>query len=162
MCLADEQRSRVSLAFHKYNFRHAAFGTRLHWRPSRANIAPRLQKAPTRLARWDEVKDLLGEPGNTAFHGQQQRLSIARPLSIWAKSVLMDGPISALAPPGMDGLRRAVTIVSAIRTPRPAARYADRAALFRFGELIKAGSAEQMFMAPAYPQTTRYVIGRFG
>ena len=162
MCLADEQRSRVSLAFHKYNFRQAAFGTRPHRRPSRANIASRLQTSPTRLARWDEIKDLLGEPANTAFHGKQHRLSIGRALSIWAESVLMDKPISALDPPGTDGLNRAVTIVSATRTPRPAARYTDRAALFRLGEMIQAGSAGQLFVAPAYPQTTRYVIGRFG
>ena len=162
MCMASERRSRVSLVFCGYIFRDAAFDTRPHRRPSRASIAPRLQTSPTRLARWDEIKDLLGEPANTAFHGQQQRLSIGRALSIWAKGVLMDKPISALDPRGTDGLNRAVTIVSATRTPRPAARYTNRAALFRLGEVIKAGFAGQMFVAPTYPQTTRYVIGRFG
>ena len=155
-------RRRVSLAFHRCISRNAAFGTRVHWHPCRANIASRLQTLPTRLARWDEIKDLLGEPASTAFHGQRQRLSIVRALSMWAESVLMNKPISALDPPGTDGLRRAVTIVSMTRTPRPAARYTDRAALFRLGEVIKAGSAGQMFVAPACPQTTRYVIGRFG
>ena len=52
-----------------------------------------------------------------------------------------------------------------IRGNRPkleAARCADRVAFFYLGEMVEAGSAQQMFTAPKLKQTQDHVTGRFG
>ena len=168
-------RSRVGMVFQEIIvfpmsiFENVAFGTRLHERLSRAELALRVQEALTRVALWDEVKDRLRSPAGGLSGGQQQRLSIARALSTRPEMVPMDEPTSALDPLNMmkiedliDQLKQTVTIVLVTHNLQQAARCADRVAFFFLGEMIEAGSAGQMFVAPMQPQTQDYVTGRFG
>ncbi|MGI4950507.1 MAG: phosphate ABC transporter ATP-binding protein [Janthinobacterium lividum] len=168
-------RSRVGMVFQEIIvfpmsvFENVAFGTRLHEHLSRAELALRVQEALTRVALWDEVKDRLRSPASDLSGGQQQCLSIARALSTRPEMVLMDEPTSALDPLStmkiedlIDQLKQTVTIVLVTHNLQQAARCADRVAFFFLGEMIEAGSTEQMLVAPVQPQTQDYVTGRFG
>ncbi len=168
-------RSRVGMVFQEIIVfpmsvvENVAFGTLLHERLGKADLAVRVQEALTRVALWDEVKDRLRSPAGDLSGGQQQRLSIARALSTRPEVVLMDEPTSALDPLSMmkvedliDELKRTVTIVLVTHNLQQAARCADRVAFFYLGEMLEDGTAEQMFLAPKLPQTQNYVTGRFG
>lgn len=168
-------RSRIGMVFQEIIvfpmsvFENVAFGTRLHEHLTRAELASRVEEALTRVALWDEVKDRLRAPASDLSGGQAQRLAIARALSTRPEVVLMDEPTSALDPLSMlkiesliDELKATVSIVLVTHNLQQAARCADRVAFFFQGDMIEAGSAEQMFTAPALPQTQNYVTGRFG
>jgi phosphate transport system ATP-binding protein len=168
-------RSRVGMVFQEITafpmsiFENVAFGTRLHEHLSHAETAVRVEETLVRAALWAEVKDRLQSPASALSGGQQQRLCIARALSTRPEVVLMDEPTSALDPLSMmkvehliDELKRTVTIVLVTHNLQQAARCADRVAFFFLGEMIEAGSAQQMFTAPKLPQTQNYITGRFG
>jgi ABC-type polar amino acid transport system ATPase subunit len=62
----------------------------------------------------------------------------------------------------LDELKPTVTIVLVTHNLEHAARCADQVAFFYLGEMIEAGSAQQMFTAPTSPRTQAYITGRFG
>jgi phosphate transport system ATP-binding protein len=168
-------RSRVGMVFQAITclpmsvFDNVAFGARLHARLPRAEMAERVEGTLVRAALWDEVKDRLHDPAAELSGGQQQRLAIARALSTQPEVVLMDEPTSALDPASMmkiedliDTLKRTVTIALVTHNLQQAARCADRVAFFHLGEMLEAGTAEQMFTAPRLAQTRSYITGRYG
>ena len=168
-------RGRVGMVFQEIIvfplsiYENVAFGTRLHEHLSHADLAVRVEETLVRVALWAEVKDRLRSPASVLSGGQQQRLCIARALSTRPEVVLMDEPTSALDLRSMmmienliDELKRTITIVLVTHNLQQAARCADRVAFFHLGEMIEAGSAEQIFLAPKRPQTRNYVTGRFG
>lgn len=168
-------RSRVGMVFQGITvfpmsiFDNVAFGIRLHESLSRNVLAERVEETLTRVALWGEVKDRLRDPASALSGGQQQRLCIARALSTRPEVLLMDEPTSALDPQSMmkvenliDELKVTVTIVLVTHNMQQAARCADHVAFFYLGEMIEAGSAEQMFTSPRKLHTQNYLMGRFG
>ncbi len=59
-----------------------------------------------------------------------------------------------------DGLQHRSKIVLVTHNMQQAARCANQGAFFYLGEMIEAGSAQQMFTAPKLKQTQDYVTGR--
>jgi len=57
-----------------------------------------VEKALNQASLWDEVKDILDQPGTSLSGGQQQRLCIARTVAVKPDVILMDEPTSALDP----------------------------------------------------------------
>jgi len=168
-------RSRIGMvfqeitAFPKSIYENVAFGTRLHEHLSHAELAARVEEALTRVALWAEVMDRLHTPAAGLSGGQQQRLCIARALSTRPEVLLLDEPTSALDPRSMmlienliDDLKRTVTIVLVTHNLQQAARCADQVAFFFLGQMIEAGTAEQMFTNPRQVQTQNYITGRVG
>jgi len=146
-----------------------AYGLKLHTGMGRSDMEERVEKALRDAALWDEVKDMLTQPGTALSGGQQQRLCIARALAIEPEVILMDEPCSALDPIAtskieelIDELKQKFTIVIVTHNMQQAARVSDSTAFFYLGKLIEFGETNTLFTAPAKQQTEDYITGRFG
>jgi phosphate transport system ATP-binding protein len=120
-------------------------------------------------ALWDEVKDVLNQPGTSLSGGQQQRLCIARTLAVNPPVLLMDEPTSALDPIAtakieelMDNLKKEYTVIIVTHNMQQAARIADNTSFFVLGELIEHGPSSEIFTNPQNKKTQDYVMGKFG
>lgn len=118
---------------------------------------------------WDEVKDKLDQNALSFSGGQQQRICIARTLSVNPEIILMDEPTSALDPIStsaiedlMDQLKEKYTIVIVTHNMQQAARISDETAFFLTGEVIEMDQTKKIFEDPADKRTEDYITGRFG
>jgi len=170
-----ELRHKVGMIFQKPTpfpmsiFDNIAYGLRLHGRLSRYEIEDAVEQALRNAALWDEVHDILGQPGNQLSGGQQQRLCIARALAVKPEIILMDEPCSALDPIAtakieelIDSLKQEYTIVMVTHNMQQAARVSDYTAFFYLGKLIEFNETNAMFTNPGKQQTEDYITGRFG
>jgi phosphate transport system ATP-binding protein len=168
-------RRRVGMVFQRPNpfpksiFDNVAFGPRLHWRHSRADLEDLVEQSLRSAALWNEVKDRLHASALGLSGGQQQRLCIARAIAGGPEVLLMDEPCSALDPKSTASveelireLQKAYTIVIVTHNMQQASRVSDRTAFFFEGSLIEAGQTETLFTNPKSKQTEDYVTGRFG
>ena len=170
-----ELRKRVGMVFQKSNpfpksvFENVAYGPRVAGIRGKAVLYEIVERCLVRAALWDEVKDRLGDSALQLSGGQQQRLCIARALATDPDVLLMDEPASALDPAStariedlIFELRDNYTIVIVTHNMQQAARVSDQTAFFFQGELIEAGSTNELFTNPARKQTEDYITGRFG
>lgn len=115
---------------------------------------------------WDEVKDRLHEPAAKLSIGQQQRLALARVLSIEPEVILADEPTSALDPLSAKlvesqfrVLKKKYTIIIVTHVLRQAKRLADYIIFMYMGDLIEHKPAEQFFSNPQDEKTQAYISG---
>lgn len=177
-----EVRRRIGMVFQKPNpfpksiYENVAFGPQLNKR--RGNYDDVVERALTRAALWDEVKDKLKQSAFALSGGQQQRLCIARCLATNPDVILMDEPCSALDPIAtariedlMAELKSEVTIVIVTHNMQQAARISDMTAFIttdvtddgsRVGRLVEFDSTGTIFTNPSDSRTEGYVTGRFG
>jgi len=170
-----ELRKRVGMVFQKSNpfpksiFENVAYGPRVAGIKGKGVLYEIVEESLERAALWDEVKDRLDDSALQLSGGQQQRLCIARALATDPDVLLMDEPASALDPAStariedlIFELRERYTIVIVTHNMQQAARVSDQTAFFFQGELIEAGSTNELFTNPARKQTEDYITGRFG
>ena len=170
-----ELRRRVGMVFQKPNpfpksiYDNVAFGPRLHYNLSRADLQDTVERSLRAAALWDEVKDRLKSSALALSGGQQQRLCIARAIALAPEVLLMDEPCSALDPKAtarvenlIHDLRRDYTIVIVTHNMQQAARVSDITSFFFEGRLIESDQTINIFTNPSTPQTEEYVTGRFG
>jgi len=177
-----EVRRRIGMVFQKPNpfpksiYDNVAFGPRL--RRNRRGLDEIVERALTRAALWDEVKDKLKESAFALSGGQQQRLCIARCLAVEPDVLLMDEPCSALDPIAtariedlMEELRQDVTILIVTHNMQQAARTSEMTAFIttdvgddgsRVGRLVEYAETGTIFTTPTDSRTEGYVTGRFG
>jgi phosphate transport system ATP-binding protein len=177
-----EVRKRIGMVFQKPNpfpksiFDNIAFGPRVLG--MKGNMSDIVERALTRAALWDEVKDRLKSNAFGMSGGQQQRLCIARTLAVDPDVILMDEPCSALDPIStgaieelMLELKANYSIVIVTHNMQQAARVSDRTAFFnvdkleagrRVGRLVEFDETERIFTAPSDARTEQYVTGKFG
>jgi phosphate transport system ATP-binding protein len=146
-----------------------AFGVRLYENMSRGEMDERVEWALTKAALWNEVKDKLGQSGNSLSGGQQQRLCIARGIAIRPEVLLLDEPSSALDPIStahieelMNELKADYTVVIVTHNMQQAARVSDYTAYMYLGEMIEFGVTDDIFIKPRRKETEDYITGRFG
>jgi phosphate transport system ATP-binding protein len=151
-------------------YKNVAYGPTIHGiAMERDELDAIVRCSLERVAMWDEVKDILDQPGTDLSGGQQQRLCIARAIAYEPEVVLMDEPCSALDPIAtahienlIQELHRDYTIVIVTHNMQQAARVAQRTAFFHLGKLIEFGDTIQIFQNPQEALTERYITGRFG
>jgi phosphate transport system ATP-binding protein len=177
-----EVRRRIGMVFQKPNpfpksiFDNIAFGPRLLGK--KRGLDEVVERALTRAALWDEVKDKLKESAFALSGGQQQRLCIARCIAVEPDVILMDEPCSALDPIAtakiedlMEEIKSQYTIVIVTHNMQQAARASDMTAFIttdvgedgaRVGRLVEFDETNKIFTQPADPRTEGYITGRFG
>ena len=176
-----EVRRRIGMVFQRANPFPKSIYDNVAWGPRvlgmKKDLDERVEKALTRAALWNEVKDRLKKSGLSLSGGQQQRLCIARAIAIEPDVLLLDEPASALDPIAttaieelMHELKKDYTLVIVTHNMQQAARVADLTAFFslevdedrRTGVLVEYDSTDKIFTNPAEKRTEDYVTGRFG
>ncbi|MFH1862541.1 MAG: phosphate ABC transporter ATP-binding protein PstB [bacterium] len=168
-------RRRIGMIFQKPSpfpmsiFDNVAYGLKINYRLSRAELTERVERALSAAALWDEVKDKLDQPGTALSGGQQQRLCIARAIAVEPEVLLMDEPCSAIDPIAtakieelMFELVSRYTIVIVTHSMQQAARVSNFTAFFYQGSIIEYDVTKQIFTNPRNQQTQDYITRRFG
>ncbi|MBC7235214.1 MAG: phosphate ABC transporter ATP-binding protein [Chloroflexi bacterium] len=173
-------RQRVGMVFQRPNpfpqsiYDNVAFGPRILGMANKKNLDEIVERSLREADLWDEVKENLKQDALTLSLGQQQRLCIARAISIRPEVILMDEPASALDPIStlriedlMRDLVADYTIVIVTHNMQQAARVSDETAFFltddgQVGKLVEFGPTGRVFSNPQDRRTEDYITGRFG
>jgi phosphate transport system ATP-binding protein len=169
-------RRRVGMVFQKPNpfptmsiYDNVAAGLRLNGLRDRKEIDRRIIQSLKGAALWDEVKEILDQPGIRLSGGQQQRLCIARALAVEPEVILMDEPASALDPIAtakiedlVFDLKKQYAVIIVTHNMQQAARVADQTAFMYLGKLIEFNDTKEIFERPREKLTESYITGRFG
>jgi phosphate transport system ATP-binding protein len=150
-------------------FDNVAHGLRLHHMKSgRQEISDAVTHYLQTAGLWDEVKDRLHEPASSLSIGQQQRLCLARGLAVEPEIILGDEPTSALDPISSQHIEKILmrlktdyTIVIVTHILRQAKRLADYVIFMYLGEVVEAGTAQEVFENPQKERTKGYLSGQF-
>ncbi len=135
---------------------------------SRSSIDELIEKCLRDAHLFDEVKDRLKSSGTDISGGQQQRLCIARCLTISPDIILFDEPCSELDPIStlriedlLQELKQKYTIIIVTHNLEQASRISDKVGFFYHGELIEYGEKERFFFQPKNELTQKYITGKF-
>lgn len=155
--------------FSKSVYDNLTYGPKLDGIKDKDSLDEIVETSLKQAAIWDEVKDKLDQNALSFSGGQQQRICIARTLSVKPEIVLMDEPTSALDPIStssiedlMQDLKEQYTIVIVTHNMQQAARISDQTAFFLTGEVIEMDDTKQIFEDPRDKRTEDYITGRFG
>ena len=168
-------RKLVGMVFQKSNlfpksiYDNLVFAPKLHGMKDVSQINEIIEETCKKAAIWDEIKDRLNENALNLSAGQQQRLCIARALTVKPDILLMDEPASALDPTSTSKieeliyeLKKNYTILLVTHNMQQAARISDHTAFFYVGQLVEYEKTTKMFTNPTNQQTEDYITGRFG
>ena len=173
-------RKRIGMVFQKPNvfpmsiYDNIVIGPKNHGVRDKRELDALVERSLSQVAMWDEVKDDLKKPAPDLSTGQQQRMCIARTLSVEPDVILMDESCSALDPEStmrveelMLQLAKKYTILIVTHNMEQALRISDMAAFIMIGEdkvgtVVEYGPTMQMFASPKDKRTEDYVTGRFG
>ncbi len=168
-------RRRVGMVFQKPNpfpksiWENIAYGPKMQGLKNKRKLDAIVEKSLKDAALWDEMKDRLDQSAMGISGGQQQRLCIARALSIQPDVILMDEPCSALDPIAtkkiedlIQELKKQYTVVIVTHNMQQAARVSDYTAFMYLGDLIEFGPTRKLFERPEKETTQNYITGRFG
>ena len=170
-----ELRKRVGMVFQRPNpfplsvSENITFGLEIHRSRPRQEFGVVVEEALRSVLLWDDLKDRLKGSALGLSLEQQQRLCIARVLTMKPEIILMDEPCSALDPIAtlrieelMRELKKQYTIVIVTHNMQQAARVSDYTAFLYLGEIVEFGETKQIFTAPVQKRTEEYITGRFG
>lgn len=132
-------------------------------------VDARVREALERANLWSEVSDSLTHSALALSGGQQQRLCIARALAVRPEVLMLDEPCASLDPISTGAIERLLldiksdyTIVIVTHNLAQAKRVSDTCAFFLMGRLVEYGDTDQLFLAPRFDETERYLNGVYG
>lgn len=150
-------------------YQNVSYGLELMGEKRKSVLDEAVERALRLAELWDEVKERLHDPANSISGGQQQRLCLARTLSLQPEIIMLDEPTSALDPistakieTSLIELKKDFTVIIAPHNTQQAGRIADYVAFFLQGKLIEFSSAEEIFTRPKDNKTQDYISGKFG
>ncbi len=168
-------RKRVGMVFQRPNpfplsvAENILFATKIHRTAGRKDYERIVEECLRDVILWDALKDKLNTSALNLSLEQQQRLCIARLLSVKPDVLLMDEPCSALDPIAtanveelMRSLKDEYTIVIVTHNMQQAARVSDDTGFMLLGELVEFGLTKNIFTNPKDKRTEDYITGRFG
>lgn len=145
-----------------------AYGCRIHGIRGNKRINMIVKHYLEATGLWEEVKDRLNTPAARMSIGQQQRLCLARGLAVEPQFILADESTSALDPISSKiiedlflKLKKEYGLVMVTHTLRQALRIADYVVFMYLGEVIEAGTADEVFKNPQHELTQKYISGAF-
>ena len=155
--------------FSKSIYDNITYGPKISGIKDKDKLDEIVEKSLKSAAIWDEVKDKLDQNALSFSGGQQQRICIARSLSVNPDIILMDEPTSALDPIStsaiedlLDSLKDKYTIVIVTHNMQQAARISDQTAFFLTGEVVEMDDTLNISENPKDKRTEDYITGRFG
>lgn len=168
-------RRKVGMVFQRPNpfplsvAENILFSPKIHRTAQRRDYGRIVEECLRAVLLWDDLKDKLYTLALNLSLEQQQRLCIARLLSVKPDILLMDEPCSALDPIAtanieelMRALKENYTIVVVTHNMQQAARVSDEAGFMLLGELVEFGKTKDIFTNPKDKRTEDYITGRFG
>ncbi|MCK5822843.1 MAG: phosphate ABC transporter ATP-binding protein [Bacteroidales bacterium] len=147
-------------------YNNIAYGLKISGRKKKKYLNKRVEYYLKQINLWEEVKDRLKDPASSLSLGQQQRLCLARGLTVDPNIILADEPTSALDPVSSNAieelflnLKQHYTTVLVTHTLRQAKRIADYVVFMYLGEIIEQGPADEFFNNPKMEKTKSYLRG---
>jgi thiamine transport system ATP-binding protein len=134
--------------------------------------ALRLRRVPDSAARVEELLAMVGLEGYadrlpaTLSGGERQRVALARSLAVEPRLLLLDEPLSALdaglrerLAGELRGILRTAgtTTLMVTHDHEEAFTIADRLAVMRTGQVVQEGPIDQVWRAPADPETALFL-----
>jgi phosphate transport system ATP-binding protein len=149
-------------------FDNVAYGPRIHGLKKRKAINQTVIQYLQYVGLWDEVRGRVRSSASQLSIGQQQRLCLARGLAIEPEYILGDEATSSLDPLSTKiieelfiKLKEKYTIILVTHTLRQARRIADYIVFMYMGEIIEAGTTDELFNHPKKRLTKDYLSGNF-
>jgi phosphate transport system ATP-binding protein len=149
-------------------YENMTYGLAVHG-VKRRKHAETVERCLRSVGLWDNIKDKLKQQALLLSEETQQRLCIARVLTIEPDIILLDEPCSALDPIAtmrveelMIELKKDYTILIVTHNMQQAARVSDFTGFMLLGDLVEFGTTEQIFTSPKEQKTEEYITGRFG
>jgi len=168
-------RKKVGMVFQRPNpfplsiWDNVAFGLRVAGLRNKARVAEIVEHSLRGAWLWENVQNKLEHSALELPLDQQQRLCVARLLSVEPEVILMDEPCSALDPIAtakieelMLELKKKYTIAIVTHNMQQAARISDYSGYMLLGEMIEFGVTSQIFTNPKDKRTQDYISGRYG
>lgn len=150
-------------------FDNVAYGCRINQMfKRRKQLILHVQKNLKAVGLLEEIKGRMRAPATRLSIGQQQRLCLARSLAVRPEYILADEATSALDPISSKtvenlfvSLKEQYSIIMVTHTLHQALRIADNVVFMYLGEVVEAGSADQVFNHPQKELTQKYLSGAF-
>jgi phosphate transport system ATP-binding protein len=168
-------RRRVGMVFQRPNpfpmsvADNVVAGVKAHRLVPRRELPAVAERFLREVGLWSAVADRLADSPFRLSGGQQQLLCLARALAVEPDVLLLDEPTSSLDPGTTDmvedllrQLAPDLTMVIVTHNLAQARRLAGTTAFLYNGRLVETGPTDQIFEAPAEPETVSYVSGRIG
>jgi phosphate transport system ATP-binding protein len=144
-----------------------AFGLRAKGVTDSATIEGSCERALRRVMLWESVAKTLGQPALALPLDWQQRLCIARALTVEPEILLFDDAAARLDPVASQvlddiifRLRRDLTMIVATNDLHQAARLSDMTCFLVDGEIIESGETLAVFNRPTDTRTEDFLAGR--
>ncbi|PKL83529.1 MAG: phosphate ABC transporter ATP-binding protein [Ignavibacteriae bacterium HGW-Ignavibacteriae-3] len=170
-----ELRTRVGMVFQRPNpfplsiYDNVAYGLRVAGITGKKELNEIVEKSLVGAWLWDQVKDKLNRSALDLPLDQQQRLCVARLLTIQPEVILMDEPCSSLDPIAtmkieelMIELKKNYTIVIVTHNMQQASRVSDYTGYMLLGEMIEFNDTKTLFTRPSKQLTEDYISGKYG
>ncbi len=162
-------RTRCGMVFQQFNlFPHMAVIDNVMEAPLRVGKEPQKEVRERSLQLLADVgmSDKADEHPIRLSGGQQQRVAIARALAMRPQVMLFDEPTSALDPELIHEVlavmkrladSHSTTMIVVTHEMGFAREVASRMCFFHDGRILEQGTPEQLFSAPASPETKRFL-----